>query len=122
MQRILLCLLFFFPISAANFTGLVVIAFVDMFTGKSEKILLEPKKTFFVDQFKIEVSTIEDDDEALDVAWVDLTIYYRQSKNDVPVCVQQGKLSTNQMYRLSNDRHLIGFYILPYNGVKNLEN
>ena len=122
MQRILLCLLFFFPISAANFTGFIAIAFVDKLTGGVKKILLEPKKTFFIDQFKIYINTIEADEEALDVAWVDLKIYYRQSKNDVPVCVQQGKLSTKQMYHLPNDRHLIGFYILHYTGVRNIEN
>lgn len=116
MQRLLLCWLLLLPIYAAKFTGFVVLAAVDTFTGRVQRILLEPGKTLFDDQkiFKIKTVDIEADEESSDVAWVDLVIHYQASKTDAPICVQTGKLSTNQIYRLSQDeRYLIGFYILP---------
>lgn len=116
MQRIILCLFFILPIYAAKFPGFVSLAVVDTFTGRVQKIFLEPGKTLFDDQkiFKIQVNGIEEDEETPGIAWVDLVIYYTPSKTDVPICVQRGKLSTSQIYRLPNERYLIGFSILPY--------
>ena len=95
---------------------------VDTFTGKVQKIFLEPDKEISDDQklFKIKVNSIDADDETQDVAWIDLEIYYKPSKTDVDICVQKGKLTTTQIYRMANERYLIGFYILPYVGEDNV--
>ncbi len=118
MQRILFCLFLFFKLHASDFQGFVSLAVVDTFTGKVQKIFLETGKNLFDDQkmFKIKVNSIEADEETQGVAWVDIAIYYKSSKKDVPVCVQMGKLSTSQIYRTLDNRYLIGFYILPYTG------
>lgn len=116
LQRILLYFLFIVPIYAHKFPGFVSLAIVDTFTGKNENILLEPNKIINDNHhhFEIKVGSIEADVEDVGVAWVDLEIYYQPSKAEVPVCVQFGKLCTNQVYRFENTRYIIGFDILPY--------
>lgn len=116
MQRILLCLLCILPIYGAKFPGFVTLAIVDTFTGNSENILLEPGKTSKDDhqRFEIYVKNIEVDAENPDVAWVALEIYYRPSTMDAPICIQHGRLCTNQIYRFENPRYIIGFDISYY--------
>jgi len=109
-------LLFILPGYAAKFPGFVSFAVVDTFTGKVQRIFLEPDQTRFDEQklFKIKIGSIEADDEVPSIAWVDVEIYYNPSKTDVPICVQRGKLCTTHIYRMANERYLIGFCILPY--------
>lgn len=116
MQRILLCLLYILPIHGAKFPGFVALAIVDTFTGNNENILLEPNKTSKDDhqRFEIKVKNIEADEENPNVAWVSLEIYYKASKVDVPICVQHGRLCTNQIYRFGNTRYILGFDISYY--------
>ncbi len=116
MQRILLCLLYILPIHGAKFPGFVALAIVDTFTGAHENILLEPGKTSKDDHqhFEVKVGNIEADEENPSIAWVYLEIYYKPSAVDAPVCVQLGKLCTNQIYRFKNERYIIGFDISHY--------
>ena len=116
MQRILLCLLYILPIHGAKFPGFVALAIVDTFTGAHENILLEPGKTSKDDQhhFEIKVKDIEVDAENPGVAWVNLEIFYTPSKVDTSVCIQHGRLCTNQIYRFKNERYIIGFDISHY--------
>ncbi len=116
LQRILLCLFCIYPIHSAKFSGFVSIAIVDTFTGRNENILLEPGKTMNDDQqhFEIKVKNIDADTEDSSIAWVDIEIHYQPSKVDTPVCVQLGKLCTNQIYRFKNGRYIIGFDISHY--------
>ena len=116
LQRFILFLLCIYPINATKFPGFVSLAIVDTFTGKNENILLEPGKTAKDEQnlFKIKVQNIEADEENPSIAWVDIEMHYQSSKLDLPVCVQFGKLCTNQVYRFENTRYIIGFDILPH--------
>ena len=114
MQRILLCLLLFFNLHANHFNGFVTLAIIDTLTGNVEKVLLEVDKDLLDNQFKIRVNSIEVDEENAGIAWIDIVIHYQSSKKEVPVCVQKGRLSTAQIYRIPNERYLIGFDILPY--------
>jgi hypothetical protein len=104
------------PIYGAKFPGFVTLAIVDTFTGNSENILLEPGKTSKDDhqRFEIHVKNIEVDAENPGVAWVALEIYYKPSTMDVPICIQHGRLCTNQIYRFENPRYIIGFDISYY--------
>lgn len=116
LQRIILLLLCLCPINAVKFPGFVSVAIVDTYTGKSEKILLEPGKTMNDEQhlFDIKVKSIDADEENPSVAWVDIEIHYLLAKKNVPSCVQLGKLCTNQIYRFENTRYIIGFDILQH--------
>lgn len=116
LQRILFLFLCFFQIYGEKFPGFVSIAIVDTFTGTSEKILLEPGTTCVGEdsRFQIKVKSIVADSENPSIGWIDLEISYKPSKADEPVCVQQGALSSNQIYRFTDERYILGFDISPY--------
>lgn len=114
LQRILLWLFLVFSVHAANFPGFVSLAIVDTFTGKNENILLESGEITQDEQqcFTIKVNGIDADAENPSIAWVDVEIHYLSSKTDVPVCIQRGKLCTNQIYRFEKGRYVLGFDVL----------
>ncbi len=116
LQRIILCLLYILPLFAVNFPCFLSLAIVDTFTGGHENILLEPGKITNDDKhrFEIKVKSIETDTENPNIAWVDLEIRYIASKVDAPVCIQRGKLCTNQIYRFNEGRYILGFDVSSY--------
>ena len=114
MQRILLFFLSILPIYSEKFPGFISIAIVDTFTGNNERILLEPGNTTEDEQnrFIIKVKSINRDTETPEIGWIDLEIYFQESQKDTSICIQKGKISTNQIYRFKNERYIIGFDIL----------
>ncbi len=116
MQRILLFFLSILPIYSEKFPGFISIAIVDTFTGNNERILLEPGNTTEDEQnrFIIKVKSINRDTETPEIGWIDLEIYFQESPKDTSICIQKGKISTNQIYRFKNERYIIGFDISPY--------
>lgn len=116
LQRIILFLFYLLPLFAGNFPSFVSLAIVDTFTGIHENILLEPGKTMNDEhhRFEIKVKNIETDTENSSVAWVDLEIRYIASKADAPICIQRGKLCTNQIYRFNVGRYILGFDVSDY--------
>lgn len=113
LQRIILSLLCLFSLYANHFQGLISFAIVDTFTGNVQKVLLEEGEIQVDNQFIVKVSSIKADTENPDIAWIDMTIDHKALDNDEFVCVQEGRLSTEQIYRLPGSRYLIGFNILP---------
>ena len=116
LQRIILCLVYFTPLFAGNFPNFVSLAVVDTFTGSHENILLEIGKTTNDEQhrFEIKVENIEEDSENPTIAWINLEIRYLASQADAPVCIQRGKLCTNQVYRFNDGRYILGFDVSHY--------
>jgi hypothetical protein len=116
LQRIILVFWILTGLSlfAEAFQHFVSLSVIDTFTGRHENILLEPGKISRDEKqlFEIKTESIEKDEENPHVAWVNLEIRYTGSKADVPLCVQRGKLCTNQIYRFNTGRYIIAFDVL----------
>lgn len=113
LQRIIFisCLLSLSSLYAKQFQRFVSLVIVDTFTGAHENILLKPGKAMHDEKslFHIKVKGIEPDEENSCIAWVDLEICYIASKVDMPICIQQGKLCTDNIYRFKEERYLFAF-------------
>lgn len=119
LQRIILILymLSAFKGIAVPFSNFVSLVIIDTLTGNHESILLEVGEITHDEkrQFEINVRDIEADEEnPHHIAWVNLSICYRATKADAPLCVQRGKLCTSQLYYFQDKRYILAFDVLMH--------